>query len=268
MSVFALLALAAVMTALLMGTVWVVAVRIRNAGIVDIAWAASFAPIALLFAALGPGAPPRRLLVALMVSAWSLRLATYLYRRVMGHHPVEDTRYQDLRARWAPNADARFFWFFQVQALAVVALSVPFALTATNPEPSLGPFEWAGLLLWFIAVAGEATADRQLELFKADPQNVGRLCEVGLWNYSRHPNYFFEWLAWCAYALFALDSPWGWVALYCPAVMLYLLLRVTGIPALEEAAVRRRGSAYRRYQQTTSAFVPWIKRRSPSDVAR
>lgn len=260
--------MATAMTVVLMCGVWLVAVRIRNAGIVDIAWAASFAAIALLFAVLGAGAPLRRLVVLLMVSAWSLRLAAYLYRRVMGHHPVEDARYQDLRARWAPNADARFFWFFQVQALAAVALSVPFALAAANPQPSFGLFEWAGLLVWIVAVVGEATADRQLERFKADPGNAGRLCETGLWNHSRHPNYFFEWLVWCAYAVFALASPWGWVALYCPAVMLYLLLRVTGIPALEQAAVARRGDVYRRYQQTTNAFVPWFKRTPPGDVAR
>ena len=78
----------------------------------------------------------------------------------------------------------------------------------------------------------------------------------GLWRYSRHPNYFFEWLVWIAYAMFALASPWGWISLACPAVMLYFLLRVTGIPATEAQALKSRGDDYREYQRTTSAFVP------------
>jgi steroid 5-alpha reductase family enzyme len=244
-----------------MAATWIVAVRIRNAGIVDIAWSASFGPIALLYALAGHGWAPRRWLITGMVLLWSTRLAAYLWRRVMGHHPEEDTRYRDLRRRWAPRADARFFWFFQAQAVAAVGLSLPFSLAAVNPAPGLGPFEWAGMALWATGLTGESLADAQLGRFRADPANRGLVCRAGLWRYSRHPNYFFEWLIWCGYAAFALGSPWGALALACPAVMLYLLLRVTGIPALEAAAVRSRGDAYREYQRSTSAFVPWFPRR-------
>jgi len=255
-----LLASGLVFAALLMAAVWAIAVRIRNAGIVDVAWAASFTPLVLLYASSGGGAPSRAWLIAGMAGLWSLRLASYLYARVMGHHPVEDSRYADLRRDWAPNANRRFFWFFQAQALAAVGFSLPFAIVAADPDPALGWLEWAGVAVWALGLAGESVADLQLARFKRDPRSRGQLCQVGLWNYSRHPNYFFEWLVWCGYALVALASPWGWLALACPAAMLYLLLRVTGIPALERAAVERRGDQYREYQRTTSAFVPWFKR--------
>ena len=255
-----LLVSGALFAALLMAATWWLAVRIRNAGIVDIAWAASFAPLALLYATSGSGAPVRRLAVAAMVVAWSLRLALYLYVRVMGHHPQEDARYVDLRRRWAPTADRRFLWFFQAQGLAAAAFSLPFAIAASDARPAFGALEWAGMAVWAVGLTGEALADWQLARFKRNPANAGRICQAGLWNHSRHPNYFFEWLVWCGYALFALASPWGWLALACPAAMLYLLLRVTGIPALEASAVARRGDAYRQYQRTTSAFVPWVKR--------
>ena len=118
------------------------------------------------------------------------------------------------------------------------------------------------LVLWTCAVAGETVADRQVERFRSDPANRGRTCQDGLWRYSRHPNYFFEWLIWVALALFAYPSPAGTMALACPVAMLCLLLRVTGIPATEAQALRTRGEEYRRYQQTTSVFVPWRRRRA------
>ena len=117
--------------------------------------------------------------------------------------------------------------------------------------------------LWVIGFAGESTADRQLLHFRLDPQNRCRTCQLGLWRYSRHPNYFFEFVMWVAYALFASATPFGWIAFACPAVMLFLLLKVTGIPATEAQALRTRGDEYREYQRTTSVFVP-LPRRSPT----
>ena len=247
-----------VLVAAAMAIVWAVAERIRNAGIVDVAWAAGFTPLAVLYAAVLPGYGPRRLLIAAMTIAWSLRLAGYLYRRVMGHHPVEDGRYQKLRADWGASASHRFFWFFQVQGLLDVILAGPLLLACANPSPRLSWLEWSGALLWLVSVAGETVADRQLDAFRRDPANRGKTCRAGLWRYSRHPNYFFEWLVWVAYFVFALASPWGWTTVYCPLLMLYFLFRVTGIPATEAQALRSRGDDYRRYQETTSAFFPWV----------
>lgn len=245
---------------LLMAAVWAVAVRLRNAGIVDIAWSASFSLLAPLYAATGPGYPTRRVLIAVMTALWSLRLASYLCFRVAAAHPLEDGRYQQLRKDWAPTAERRFFSFFQFQGLLSVVLSVPMLLPTLNPAPSITPIEWAGLALWAVALAGESIADRQLDRFRRDPRSGGRTCQVGLWRYSRHPNYFFEWLVWVAYFLFASASPWGFLTIYCPLLMLYFLFRVTGIPATEAQAVRSRGEEYRQYQRTTSVFVPWLRK--------
>jgi steroid 5-alpha reductase family enzyme len=198
-----------------------------------------------------------------MVTLWSLRLGTHLYRRVMGHHPVEDGRYVQLRQDWAGNFTTKMFGFFQLQAASVVLLGSGFLISALNPEPRLHALEITGLALWLLALAGEALADRQLAAFKRNAGGRAAVCDTGLWRYSRHPNYFFEWLVWVAYFVFALASPWGWVAVIGPASILFLLLRVTGIPLTEEQSLRSKGAAYRRYQQTTSAFVPWFPKRLP-----
>ncbi len=245
---------------LLMLLVWVIARRIGNNGIVDAAWSFTFTPLVLVYALAVEGDRARTVLLVGMVLAWSLRLTIYLYRRVMALHPVEDTRYQDLREAWAGNLQLRFFVFFQAQAAIAVFFSVPHLLAASHPAP-LTTTDLVGAGVWAVGFIGEATADWQLARFKANPANKGRICDVGLWATSRHPNYFFEWLVWIGFALFAWSAPWGWLALSAPAAMLYLLLRVTGIPATEEAAVKRRGDAYREYQRTTSAFVPWFPSR-------
>jgi steroid 5-alpha reductase family enzyme len=214
-----------------------------------------------LAAPLGRGHPPRRLLIGGMTLLWSLRLAGYLYRRVVvQHRGIEDGRYAQRRQEWAPRANRRFFWFFELQALLNLVLAAPLFLAAANPAPSVHPLEWAALALWAVALAGESLADRQLDAFRRDPANRGKTCRAGLWRYSRHPNYFFEWLVWVAYFVFALASPWGWATVYCPALMLTFLFRVTGIPATEAQALKSRGDDYREYQRTTSAFFPWFPR--------
>jgi steroid 5-alpha reductase family enzyme len=232
--------------------------RMDNYGVVDIAWSYAFGALAAFYALAGPGWPVRRALVAAMAVLWSARLGTHLAVRVLGHHPVEDGRYQQLRKDWAGNFAARMFGFFQLQAVSVVLLGAAFLLACINPAPGLHPLELAGVALWLIALTGEALADAQLAAFKRRPDSPGRVCDAGLWRYSRHPNYFFEWLIWVAYFVFALGSPWGGIAVLGPASILYLLLRVTGIPMTEEQSLRSRGDAYRRYQRTTSAFVPWF----------
>jgi len=237
--------------------------RIDNYGIVDVAWSYAFAPVAWFYAAAGPGWLPRRMLVAVLVTLWAARLGTHLLRRVASHHPVEDGRYVQLRRDWAGNFAPKMFGFFQLQAASIVLLALPFLFPVANTAPAFAALELAGAALWLLAISGEALADAQLAAFKRAPANRGRVCDVGLWRYSRHPNYFFEWLVWVAFALIALSSSWGWLGLIAPLAILHLLLRVTGIPLNEEQSLRSKGDAYRRYQQTTSAFVPWFPRSSP-----
>jgi steroid 5-alpha reductase family enzyme len=244
--------------ALLMAVVWGIAMRISNAGIVDIAWSAGFAPTAILFAVLANGSPLRRAVFASMVSIWSLRLGGYLYVRVMSHHPKEDRRYAELRRSWGTRTNRNMFAFFEMQALLLAVLSVPALLICMNPRPGLQLTEWLGMAIWVVALAGESSADRQLQRFRTNPATRGAVCDIGLWRYSRHPNYFFEWLIWVAYLMFALATPFGWLTVYCPALMLYFLLRVTGIPMTERLSLQSKGEAFAAYQRRTSAFVPWF----------
>lgn len=235
-----------------------VARRIDNYGIVDIVWSYAFAALALFYAFFGEGWPVRKALITTMAIIWSLRLGTHLGRRVIGHHPVEDGRYAQLRKDWAGNFAPKMFGFFQMQAASVVLLGAAFFIVTRNSAPRLHPLEIAGAILWLMALTGEALADAQLAAFKRNPANKGRVCDLGLWHYSRHPNYFFEWMIWMSYLVFALASPWGWIAAIGPMSILYLLLRVTGIPLTEEQSLRSKGDAYRRYQKATIAFIPWF----------
>lgn len=241
----------------LMLVLWLVHLALRNAAIVDAGWAGGLALLGAIYGAAGDGWATRKTMVAAMALVWGLRLALYLlFTRVLGH--AEEGRYVQLRKEWAAHIPLKFFFFFEFQALLCVVLSAPFLLAVVNPAPELSPLEYAGAALWLVAICGEVAADVQLSRFKADPRNKGKTCRAGLWNLSRHPNYFFEWLIWMAFAVFALASPYGYVGLLSPALILFFLFKVTGIPATEAQALRSRGDDYRRYQETTSAFVPWF----------
>ena len=147
--------------------------------------------------------------------------------------------------------------FFWLQGLLVVGLATPFLLGTQNATTHWAATEVIALAVLLLALIGEAVADAQLAAAK---RRGLVLCQQGLWRYSRHPNYFFEWLVWVAFALLAHSAPWGWLGWVSPLLMLHFLLNVTGIPLTEELAVRRKGDAYREYQRTTSAFVPWFRK--------
>ncbi len=240
--------------------VWGVCVRIRNYGFLDVAFSYGVAVLAPLYAATAPAFGLRQALFTTIGMAWSLRLGTYILVRVLRHHPEEDVRYEKLRQLWP--GPGMFLLFFEMQALLVVLFSLPFLFSAFHTEPSLSLLEIAGLSLAAVALLGESVADAQLKRFKADPANKGAVCEAGLWRYSRHPNYFFESLVWWGIFLAAVGAPFGWITLACPLLMLYFLFKVTGIPLTEEYAIKSKGEAYRRYQRTTSVFIPWF-RKSP-----
>ncbi len=235
---------------------WLLSLKLNNFSFVDVTWSYSLAVIAPIYALLGGGFTQRKVIAVTMAVLWSLRLGTYLFFRVKNHHPHEDARYVVLREKWKRSLAKSFFFFFQAQALLIVLLSVPVLLACMNSAPQLNSIELTGALVWLIGLSGEALSDAQMKRFKADPASKGKVCQVGLWRYSRHPNYFFESVVWWGFWLFACGSPWGWVTLYAPAMILYFLLRVTGIPLTEECAVKSKGDAYREYQRTTSAFVP------------
>jgi steroid 5-alpha reductase family enzyme len=257
-----LMAFALVIPVVMMAGVWLLARVLNNAGIVDIFWSYGFIPVAAVCAALAQGNMTRNFILVLMVTIWAARLGTYLLIRVAKHHPEEDGRYATLRQQFPKRTWLMFFGFFEAQGVLIALLSVPFVLVFVNGAPELGLFEYAGIALWLAGMLGESAADAQLDRFRKNPANKGKTCRVGLWNYSRHPNYFCEWLVWVGYFVYALGSPGGWMAVYAPALMYLFLTRVTGIKATEEHAVRSRGEDYRQYQRTTNAFFPWFPRRA------
>ena len=239
----------------LMSLLWLLQLRTRNAGVVDVGWAYGLGALAVLYGMLGAGHPHRRALVAGLAGAWSLRLAGYLlFDRVLGR--PEDARYRELRESWGERAQPKLFLFFLAQALLDALLSLPFLVIAFDERPP-GWREALASVVWLAAVSGESLADRQLARFRADPAGRGRTCREGLWRYSRHPNYFFEWLHWWAYVTMAPLSPAGGLSLLGPAAMLLFLYKVTGIPATEAHALSSR-SDYADYQRRTSAFIPWF----------
>ena len=246
----------------MMAGVWGMARLLNNAGIVDIFWSYGFIPVALACAVLGGGDVTRSFVLVLMVTIWAARLGTYLWIRVAKHHPEEDGRYATLRQQFPNHTWAMFFGFFEAQGVLIALLSVPFVLVFINAAPGLGGWEYLGIALWLAGMLGESVADAQLNRFRANPANKGKTCRVGLWNFSRHPNYFCEWLVWVGYFFYAMGSPGGWIAVYAPALMYFFLTRITGIKATEEHAVRSRGEDYRQYQRTTNAFFPWFPRRA------
>jgi steroid 5-alpha reductase family enzyme len=244
----------------LMLVLWVIHLLIHNAAIVDVGWAAGLGILGIFYAVVGPGYPARKWAMASMAGFWGLRLAAHLLlTRVVGQ--PEEGRYVQLRKEWKTNLPLRFLFFFEFQALLDVVLSLPFLLACLNTHSPLGTVEKVGAGIWLFGILGEAIADQQLNVFKKNPASKGKTFRGGLWKYSRHPNYFFEWLIWVGYAVFAIASPWGWLGLLSPALILYFLLGVTGIPATEEQALRSRGIEYRAYQRTTSAFVPWFPKK-------
>ncbi|HST19426.1 MAG TPA: DUF1295 domain-containing protein [Gaiellaceae bacterium] len=229
--------------------------RTGDATAVDAGWAASLAAIAVLYGLLADGDATMRALVAVTAGLENLRLAVHVSRRIGAG---EDRRYRELRARWRARGieQRRFLVFFQAQALLAAILSLPLLLAAF--DDGIGALAWVGAALWLVAASLEWVADAQLRRFTREPANDGRTMRSGLWRYSRHPNYFFQWLTWVAYALIALAAPYGWIGLVSPAIMLMLILFVTGVPPAEESSLRSRGDEYRSYQRATSVFVPWF----------
>lgn len=249
----------ACVAAVMMSAGWWWQWRRQNIGIVDVLWALGVGGAALLIAWRGEGAATPRILLALMGGLWGLRLAWHLWRRV--RHEAEDGRYQNLRAHWH-GQQGRIFAFFLLQAGLVVLFALPFVAVAANPRAGFSAWSLAAVLVWIGSVAGEAVADQQLARFRSNPANHGKTCRAGLWRYSRHPNYFFEWLHGFSYLLLAVGSPQWWLALSGPLLMYVFLRWLSGIPHTEKQALRTRGEDYRDYQRSTPMLFPWFPKPS------
>jgi steroid 5-alpha reductase family enzyme len=245
---------------------WAYQRAVSNGGWTDVFWSFGMgaAGVAIALWPLGEGAPnARQWLAAGLIALWSVRLGSHLFRRVAGS--AEDARYATFRREWGGAFQPRMFGFLQAQALSGALLCLAILVAARNPAPGLVWSDVAAGLILFGAIAGEGLADAQLNRFKRYPPNRGKVCDVGLWGWSRHPNYFFEWTLWLAWPVMAIGPdpvssfavwPWGWLALIGPAFMAWLLIKVSGVPPLEAAMLKSRGDAYAAYQARVSAFFP------------
>jgi steroid 5-alpha reductase family enzyme len=261
MTVLYLEALAAIALSLslLMTGAWMVQQRTGNSGWVDTIWTFSLGLVGA-GSALWPigGAAPstRQWLVAALVAIWSIRLGSHIAARTWGI--TDDPRYAAFASEWGVDSPRRMFVFLQNQGLGSIPLAFAIFIAARFPGDALRLQDYLGVAILLAGIAGEALADAQLKNFRSDPANKGKVCDAGLWRWSRHPNYFFEWLGWLAYPVIALstDYPWGWTTLLAPLFMYWILVHVTGIPPLEAQMLRSRGERYRDYQSRTSKFFP------------
>lgn len=244
----------------LMTVLWIIYFFRKNAGIVDIGWALGFVLAVWAYFFLGDGALSKRCAMAIMVTIWGMRLAWHLYYRFIVS--AEDPRYQEIRKSWgAENSDFKFFMMFIFQGVLVVFLSLPFLIVESRAPLQWQGIEVIGIIVWIIGVTGETIADRQLFIFKSQPGNQGKVFREGFWRYSRHPNYFFEFVTWVGFFLFALGTPGGWISIISPALMLCLLLKVSGIPLTEAETLRSKGEEYEDYKRSTNPFVPWFPKK-------
>ena len=241
---------------------WTQCIKFKNGALADLTWSFGFAVLAIVYCAINEGLLLRKVLLMVPVILWSARLGIYIARRTLAHLDKEDTRYRHLREKAKGNKDLYFLWIFMCQAVLQAVVSLPFIIIAMDKLESIRVNEYAALILFSIAFIGEYFADKQLEDFKKEsPKGSKEVCKVGLWRYSRHPNYFFEWLIWCSWALMACASPFGIWALSSPAIMLVMLLVFSGVKISEEVSLKSRGDAYRQYQKETSPFIPWFPKK-------
>lgn len=239
--------------------VWGISLLLRDAGIADVAWAFGFLLVAGLWAWPHQPLSPRGLLVVGLAAVWALRLSGHIFWRNRGRG--EDPRYGAMRKTWGQ----RFWWvslftvfLLQATLLWIAAAPLYHSVSATPAVP-LGPVAAGGVALWAIGMYFEAVGDWQLARFKSDPANQGKVLEAGLWRYTRHPNYFGEFLIWWGFFLIAAETVTGVWTVVSPALMSFLLLRVSGVPMLDDL-MRRTKPDYRHYIERTNAFFPWFPR--------
>src|SRR5580658_3317447 len=256
--------LVTLMLSVAMALAWHVALTTGQSGRIDAIWAFATGLAAVAAAAASQGDPLRRALVCAMTAAWSLRLGLALWRRAISGD--DDPRYAALKQSWGAAAPQRLFLFLQFQAAASWPLALTAYCAAGAPRPGLDGRDGLAIALFALAFGGEAIADRQIAEFKRVPANRGRICDHGLWAWSQHPNYFFEWLTWLAYPIMAVEAgyPAGWLALAGPLVIYVLLVHVSGVPPLEAHLSRSRPAEFAAYAQNVSAFWPRPPRRSRS----
>ena len=247
---------------LIMSVGWVWSLKVGNATCVDVIWAYGVGILGCLYLQFAsPQTEPVRLMILnALIVVWSVRLGTYQLIRSWGKQ--EDVRYKYMREWLGGKANLGFFIFFQMQAVFIVIFASPFLILAGNNSP-VGTLDFIGLAIWFIGFTGVFIADRQLTAFKATKGRTrAEVCQSGLWKYSRHPNYFFEWVLWLGYVFIGWHSEEGAWLLAIPLVLYVFLNKITGIPFVEARKLEASGENYRSYVDKTSPFFPWFPKPS------
>ena len=242
---------------------WAISVKIRNASIVDIFWGPACAlPALMTWLQLGHHSLRATLLTALVL-LWGMRLGLYLFSRNTGHG--EDFRY--VRMREKAGGDKVFVMrslthVFILQCVISFFVSLPVQIGQFGvspwflfPEGELGVLAYAGIAIFAIGLIFEGIGDYQLQQFKKDPANKGKLMDRGLWGWTRHPNYFGDAAVWTGLTLIALESQWGFLTVLSPALMIYFLYHASG-KALLERSMSRRYPEYETYKKRVSGFFP------------
>ena len=239
--------------------VWILSVRLEDASIADICWGLGFVVLAWLYCLLSPTLTPRSWLVALLITTWGARLSLHIFGR--HHGKGEDPRYQAMRAA---HGDA-FWWrslftVFWLQGAILWFVALPVLAAVRGPQPdALTVVDALGCLVFAAGFTFEVVGDRQLRRFRADPSTRGQVLDRGLWRYTRHPNYFGDAMLWWGVYLIAAATSGGWLTVLSPALMTFLLMRVSGVTLLEQS-LKRTKPAYRDYIARTPAFFPWFPR--------
>jgi steroid 5-alpha reductase family enzyme len=240
---------------LAMAGAWAIQRTTGLSGWIDTIWSFAVGLGGIIAAVFADGSFDRRMTVLVLISLWALRLGSHIGSRTKGG--TEDPRYAKFIEDWGDRAATRLFVFLQIQAIVAFVLVLAVHLAAGNDAAFPRLVDVVAIIIGIVAIGGEALSDAQLARFRKTPQAKTEVCEVGLWRYSRHPNYFFEWLFWCCFPLFALAEPiWSWLSLLAPLLMYWLLVHISGIPPLEEHMLRSRGEKFRALQRRVNAFFP------------
>jgi len=241
-----------------MTAIFLIAVLKKDNSIVDVAWGPGFILVAVVTFCLRPGFEARHVLISGLVTVWGVRLAAHIYLRNRGRG--EDFRYAKWRKDWGRWFIPRsFLQIFMLQGIFMLIIASPIVLVNRSMERGLTLLDALGGLLWLVGFLFEAVGDYQLKRFKQKPVSKGRIMTAGLWEYTRHPNYFGEAALWWGIYLIALSVPGGWASIISPVTISFLLLRVSGITILEKKYAGNR--EFEAYARRTSAFIPWFPKK-------
>jgi len=242
---------------LVMFAAWIWQWKNDHPAIVDVVWSYLTAGLAVGWILLEVEASwTRKILVALPIALWGLRLGFHLHTRLK--RDGSDGRYNAMSTAMGNWKPIGYFFFYQFQALGAFFLALsPYTALIGDPD-DVRLIDGLALVLWVGAFFGESISDHQLSVFRMNPANKAKACDHGFWKYSRHPNYFFEWLLWIVWLMMAFGSSTWWISLAAALTMLILVTKITGIPYVEDQSIRSRGDAYIQYQKRTSPFIPWF----------